>query len=52
MKNAIKSNALSGFKKPHKNSLPGPVREIENRMTDAVMNPLANVFILIRRFNV
>src|SRR5687767_4528939 len=46
IKNATNSRALNGLRNPHRNSLPGPVSEMPNRITDVVMNPFATVFIV------
>ena len=45
MKKAPNNNALSGFRKPQRNSPPGPVSEVANEMTDAAIKNLASVFI-------
>lgn len=44
MKKFTNSSALSGLRNPHRNSLPGPVRDTANRIGEAMRNIFANVF--------
>ena len=44
MKKFTNSRALSGLRKPHRNSLPGPVRDTAKRTGEAMRKIFANVF--------
>jgi len=45
MKKLTKRSALSGLRKPHRNSLPGPVNDTTKQITELTMSILASVFI-------